>query len=734
MRYATVASVVALAGAVGVSTAQAQSGPSASPAPAQDAASKAQPDDGVTRLEDIVVTAQRRSENLQDVPVAVTALSAAALESKGIASTTDLSAVTPGLTYTTVVGSALPRIRGIGTAISLGGNENPVATYVDGVYIASSAASVLSFNNIEQIAVLKGPQGTLFGRNATGGLIQITTRDPRQSFEGQSSLTVGNLRTLGGNLYVTGGITDHLAADLAVFYQNQKDGFGRNLTTGFDVGQNRDLAVRSKWHLELGPDTVARLAFDYSEARAAAPAFRPMFGSIPITGAPFTGGPFDIATETDPRLERNQAGASLNISHDFGNVNFVSISAYRKSDFQSIFDIDKLPVHISRSNLTNRDRQISQEFQLLSTGAGPLQWVLGAFYFNSRGRYDPLVIDNVANDLVISSTQDAESYAVFGQGSYKFTDQTSLTVGLRYTTEARDYEASALNVLASGAVINNPTVTGVLKAKKPSWRLALDHHFTDDVLGYVSYNRGFKSGGFNPQRFTQPLSPFKPEVLDALETGVKADLFDHRLRINGAAFHYDYSNIQANAFVSGISTIYNAASATIYGLDLDVTAAPTSALVLTLGLSLIHDRYEDFPNAVISRPQVPNGTTILGGNIVGTGSAKDNKLSQTPDWTANLGADYKIDLPTGSIRLSANYFHSDGWRAEPDNRIGQEAYDLVNASVTWLVDDDENYSVKLWGRNLGDEVYAVQMNAQPQTDGVSVGPGRTFGVTLGARF
>ncbi|MDB5576031.1 MAG: TonB-dependent receptor [Bradyrhizobium sp.] len=733
MRYATVASAVALAGMVGVSTAQAQSSPNASPPPAQDAA-KAGAEDGVTRLEDIVVTAQRRSENLQDVPVAVTALSAASLESKGIASTTDLSAVTPGLTYTTVVGSALPRIRGIGTAISLGGNENPVATYVDGVYIASSAASVLSFNNIEQIAVLKGPQGTLFGRNATGGLIQITTRDPEQSFEGQSSLTVGNLRTLGGNLYVTGGLTDRLAADLAVFYQKQKDGFGRNLTTGSDVGQNRDLALRSKWRLELGPDTVARLAFDYSEARAAGPAFRPVLGTVPITGVSFTGGPYDIATETDPSLKRSQGGASVQISHDFGDVNFVSISAYRKSDFQSIFDIDKLPVHISRSNLTNRDRQFSQELQLLSTGPGPVQWVLGAYYFNSRGRYDPLVIDNVANDIVISSTQDTESYAVFGQGSYKFTDKTSLTAGLRYTTETRDYKASALNVLASGTVINNPTITGVLKAKKPSWRLALDHHFTDDVLGYVSYNRGFKSGGFNPQRFTQPLSPFKPEVLDALETGVKADLLDHRLRINGAAFYYDYSNIQANAFVSGISTIYNAASATIYGLDLDVTAAPISALVLTLGLTLIHDRYEDFPNAVISRPQVPNGTTILGGNVVGTGSAKGNKLSQTPDWTVNFGAEYDIDLATGSIRLSANYFHSDGWRAEPDNRVGQDSYDLVNASATWRIDEAENYSVKLWGRNLGDKVYAVQMNAQPQADGVSVGPGRTYGVTLGARF
>jgi len=686
-------------------------------------------------LEEIVVTAQRRAENLQDVPVAVTALTAESLGAKGIDTTTDLTLVIPGLTYTTVVGSALPRIRGVGAAISLGGNENPVATYVDGVYIASATASVLAFNNIEQIAVLKGPQGTLFGRNATGGLIQVTTRDPSSELGGEASLSYGNLDTVGANLYMTGGLTENLAADLAMYYNDQQEGYGRNLVTGAEVGKSRDFAARSKWKLDIGSATTVRLAFDYSKTRAAAPGFRAVYGTVPVTGVPFTGGKFDIASDVDPRLEVEQSGGSLTVSHDFGEVSLLSITAYRESDFHAIFDIDKTAAAIAKSDLSQPDRQFSQEFQLLSSDNAPLRWVLGAYYFNSHGAYDPLRITSVANDQFISSTQKTESSAAFGQASYNFTDRTALTLGLRYTAETKDYRASARIVLPSGVTTDRPAVTDSLDESRLTWRVALDHHFSDDLLGYVSYNRGFKSGGFNPQRFTQPLLPFEPEILDSFEAGVKADLLDRRLRINVAGFYYDYENIQINAFQGGISTIYNAASAKIHGVDLDVTIAPVSDLTLTGGLSWIHARFGDFPGAVISTPQVPNGTTILGGNAVGTGDAEGNRLPLTPDWTVNLGADYSVLLPRGRVALSANYFHSDGWRAEPDNRIGQDPYDLVNASATWFIDDDdENYSLKLWGKNLSNEAYAVQMNAQPQSDGVAVGPGRSYGVTLGVKF
>jgi iron complex outermembrane recepter protein len=203
-------------------------------------------------LEEIVVTAQRRSENLQKVPIAVTVLSADALAEKGVDTVELLATTVPGLTYSETGTLGTPRIRGIGVAFVAGGNENSVATYVDNVYYASASSSILSFNNISQIAVLKGPQGTLFGRNATGGLIQVTTRDPSETFGGLADVTVGNLSTYGANLYVTGGLIENLAADLAVHLKDQIDGFGRNLFDGHDVGQSREVSLRSKFKAAPG--------------------------------------------------------------------------------------------------------------------------------------------------------------------------------------------------------------------------------------------------------------------------------------------------------------------------------------------------------------------------------------------------------------------------------------------------------------------------------------------------
>jgi iron complex outermembrane receptor protein len=685
-------------------------------------------------LEEIVVTAQKRAENMQDVPVAVSAETARSLAAKGVEGTADLTVTIPGLSYTQVVGSALPRIRGIGSAISLGGNENPIATYIDGVYIAAASSSVLAFNNIEQVAVLKGPQGTLFGRNATGGLIQITTRDPVEVFGGEGSVTYGNLQTVGGQLYLTGGPADGLAGDLAIYYRDQKDGFGRNLLSGAQVNKSRDFAARTKWKFERD-GVVARASLDYAVTSGVLPAFRATKGSLPVTGIPFTGDDFDTNSDVDPQLKNEQWGASLQLNKKIGEIELVSITGYRRSQFHAVFDIDKLPLFINRSDLRQPSRQFSQELQLLSPSGKRFGWVIGAYYFDASSSYDPLLIDNgAAADINVSSEQGTKSAALFGQASYRLSQATGLTAGLRYTTEKKDFKARGDIVTPAGVRIPGATLSDSIEVEKVTWRLALDHHFSDDLMGYASYNRGFKSGGFNPQRFTAPLSPFQPEVLDAWEVGLKSEFLNRRVRLNAATFYYDYKNIQINAFVNGISTIYNAASAEIYGLDLDLTAAPTDQLTITAGLALLHDRFGDFPGASISRPAVPNGTTVLGGNIVGVGNAKGNRLPLTPDWTFNLGAIYVVPLETGILEFSANYFHNDGWRAEADNRLRQVPYDLVNASATWFLDSERAKSVKLWAKNLTNEAYAIQMNAQPPADGVSIGSGRTYGVTLGARF
>lgn len=285
----------------------------------------AEPSEG---LVDIVVTAQRRAENLQNVPIAITAIGSESLTKAGVTDLQSLQVVAPSLNFAQATGYSLPRIRGIGTGAAGPGVENSVALFVDGVYIAASAAGLLSFNNIAQISVLKGPQGTLFGRNATGGVIQVTTLDPGQTATLNASATYGNLDTYGGNLYAAGPLSSTLAADVAVRYNDQNDGFGRNLTTGNDANTFQEFDVRSKIKWEPTESTTIRLIGDYSEAKGARPNIQIVPGSLPISGVPFRGGKFDTVSTFDPRQKTKQKGVSLQIDQGLGSLSLVSITAY----------------------------------------------------------------------------------------------------------------------------------------------------------------------------------------------------------------------------------------------------------------------------------------------------------------------------------------------------------------------------------------------------------------------
>lgn len=682
-------------------------------------------------LEEIIVTAQRRSENLQKVPIAVTVLSADTLDKEGVDDAMLLATTVPGLTYTTQGNLGVPRIRGIGVAFAGAGNENSVATYVDDVYYASPSSSVLSFNNIAQVAVLKGPQGTLFGRNATGGLIQITTRDPSETFGGVADVTVGNLSTYGANLYVTGGLIENLAADLAVHLKDQIDGFGRNLFDGRDVGQSREVSLRSKFKAELGHATSAMLILDYGRTISATPGYQLLPGSLPLDGKPFTGGSFDIDSNIDPFSQLSQYGVSLDVRHDFGFADLVSITAYRHSDYYARFDADAEPENYLSVQAHEPDREFSQELQLVSNDSGPLTWQTGVFYFWARGGYIPVVIPIPLYGIVtnVNTNVTTNSAAGFGQATYKFTDSTSLTLGARLTAETKTIDGSGSTFLDTpGISVPEGPYHDSVTVTRPTWRIALDHQFTSQTMAYVSYNRGFKSGGFDPGSATAAV-PFKPETLDAYEVGTKSEVLDRRLRLNAAGFYYDYRNIQLNSFSNGLNSIYNGKSGTVFGVDVDAMAIPTDNLTFTLGLSLLHDRFGNFP--ISETAQLPTGGLVALENV----SAEGKRLQFTPDWQLNFGGQYEIPLSSGSVVLASDFFHSAKWYSTPENRTFQSAYNLVNASATWVFGHNERYSLKLWGRNLGNVAYADQVVIEvPVADYRSLAPGRTFGATLGTKF
>jgi iron complex outermembrane receptor protein len=679
------------------------------------------------QVEEVVVTAQRREENQQNVPIAVTAIGGAQLQEQGVQGSLDLTNVVPGLNFIQGLGIyGQPEIRSIGTTSHGPGVENPVATYIDGVYMASETGSLLSLGDVSQVAVLKGPQGTLFGRNATGGLIQVTTKAPSHAFSADLEGTAGNVGAFGESLYVTGGLTENLAANFAVSNDDQFQGFGRNLYTGQYVDTHRSVATRGKLLWQPDNQTDVTLSADYAKFTGAEPAIRAV--SKTIFNSFMAGGPHDIALNVQPYSQAEQGGVSLSAKRDFGGVQLVSITAYRNDQVRSLFDADSTVAQILTIDLHQADRQFTQELQLLSTGDERLSWVTGAFFMSGDGKYNPLrtLASQAPGPIDITADTTVTSYAVFGQATYKIDEATNLTGGLRYSQDQRHLASTEVIRAPFGTITAAPPQNVSKTFGQPSWRVALDHRYSSELMVYASYNRGFRSGTFVPDLF--PTNELKPEILDAYETGFKADLLDRRLRLNAAGFYYDYSNRQVLAILNGVEVVYGAEKAVSYGVDADLEYLATSNLSFTAGLSAIHARYNKFSNAQI--------TALLpfGGDSIVTGSATGKALESTPDWTFNIGPTYSMPTSAGTFTASMNYYHNSGWFASPDNRERQPAYDSVAADLLWVPSFSNNLTIRMWGKNLTNAVYATQMTVTAFSDNMEVAPGRTYGVTLGLHF
>ena len=691
---------------------------------------------------EIIVTAQKRTEKAQNVPVAITSLTGRQLAATGVADTVDLKLVTPGLQVNTNLGGfGQPRIRGIGSTATGPGIENPVATIIDGVYLASQNGAIMQLNDIGQVDVLKGPQGTLFGRNATGGVIQITTRDPGQKPEGAFEATYGNYRTWGVNGTASGGLSDTLSASIAGTYKEQDKGYGLNLANGQEVGKDRTGAARVK--LVWKPDAATKvvLSADYGEVKGDEPVIRTVSDWI-FSGTAQPGGFHDIDNNHQPYLHTQIGGAGLNIHHDFGAVALTAISAYRSAFFHTAIDADQTPRELLSVDITQTDRQFSQELQLTSNAGGPFKWVAGLYFLDYHGHYQPSVTSGAylcgygdaaipgCTNAVADSYDDAslKSYAGFVQGTYALDRATNLTIGARFTYDQRSLHDWSTFSPFPNVVYPSNNETSSANYPKATWRIALDHRFSPELMAYATYNRGFKSGTFQPDTFN-PTVALKVETVDAFEAGFKADLFNRALRFNVSGFYYDYDNLQANFISNGVLAVYDAPGSINYGIDADVMARPTRNFQITAGLSWLHARYKQgFDDAFLPvAGSGPFGLQFYQGN------ASDSHLQDTPDFTANLGASYDIDSAIGRFTLAGNLYHNGGYYGDPGNLLHQSAYTLLNGSLTWR-DSHDHFSIRVWGKNLTDAQYTEQYDQTNFGNNIVPAPPRTFGVTLGAAF
>jgi len=700
-------------------------------------------------IEEVVVTAQKREQNVQEVPAAVSALGADALEAAGADDLTMLSGVAPTLQVSNTLGVPNVFLRGIGTSILGSGNDSSVAYHSDGIYIASSRAQAGAFFDIDHIEVLRGPQGDLYGRNSSGGAINVISRAPTRDFEDYARAGTGNH----GRFELEGALSGPLAGErllgrLSVVSLNH-DGYGRNETSGKEINDRSEWGARGQLLLHASDAFDLRLigefynGNDVSHGWSQLGAARP---DVPLVGTLFGGQVAsdirDIRSEVDPRHDLEAYGTTAIATwHVNDEWTLQSLTGYRHSDSRVLTEIDNTDFRAA-SPLDQREKfhSYSEELQV-QWARDPFHALLGLYYFNSgvHGSTDialPILELLGSTGLGIlpdpyppgtryaqDGVVDTEAWAVFLHTDVELTEKLSLGLGARYSDERRT--SVGVNTLPT------PFAPVALPIDdRANWdaftpKMSLDYRFSDEVRGYVSYGKGFKSGLFLAGN---PNPAVNPEKVDAYEIGLKSLLLDRRLQANVAVFYNKFKDLQVNRIVGASVLVENAASATTKGIEAELTAQLGEGFDAVLTVAWLHARFDKYATIDPVRPEL--GTLDLSGN----------QLPQAPDYSAYFNLRKRFSLPGGSeLAVSANVNWRDDQYFDPFNQPNafQKAYAEVGAQIGWQTADDR-WSVTLWGRNLGDE---TAFTAKVITLGAigypvlgSVNDPRTWGIDFGYQF
>lgn len=719
-------------------------------------------------LEEIVVTARKRTEQLQDAPVSVTAFSAASIEQRSIDSFNKVNNFVPNIELNNgrVDGggsTAQIFIRGVGQEDYSFPNDPGVGVYLDGVYVSRSSAGDFGFLDIERIEVLRGPQGTLYGKNTIGGAINVISRRPSGDSKGRIEVTTGRY----GRLDITGSadfrISDVLFGSISGASLNRK-GFATNYA-GDDLGNINKDAVRVQLRYKPDTDLDVVLLADKSRQRqfgavgamrqyypfaleafyntSLAPIFAAQFG---LTGPLAQYGPawvnrfdktkrFEDGSGTQTRDNNDIWGTSLTIDYDFGGAAFKSITAYRRVKVDVLRDGDHTPFRVVEVGVQEATRQFSQEFQISGKMFDDrLEYIFGLYGIRETGTnafVAPLLagIENILGDIVSLRTDThikSTSYAAFGEFTYNLTDQLGVTVGGRLNTDKKVYDY-ALYRIFSGALVNGPAhLTDKWTEFLP--KFGIQYKIDRDILAYGTFSKSFKAGGWNPRTLSAGLTPqqFDPEYLTSYEAGLKTTLADGRVTFNVAGFYSNYKDIQligvTTAPDGGVdTTVLNGGKARIYGAEFELNARPVPELLLSAGLGLLKAKY-----------------LRLDPVVVATGVTTSNKLIQAPARTFNVQATYTVDLAnSGKILLNGDAaYKSKIYRSIqnfPD--LITPAYWIFNSRLTY-VDPSEKYEIAAFVTNVTNKIYlanGVDVRALGEVEGYYNRP-REWGLSVKARF
>lgn len=724
----------------------------------------AQAEDGAAvRLDEITVTARKRKESIQETPISITAFTGADLEKRSLSDLSEVDAFAPNVDISSGPnsgGSANSQItiRGIGQSDFLITTDPGVGTYVDGVYFARSMGGIMDLLDLERIEILRGPQGTLFGKNTIGGAVNLISAKPDGELAGSAELIVGRYDRLDARASIDFPIIDNqLFVKIAASTKN-RDGYGQrvDMDTGqkiSDLGDQDATSARGALRWLPSEDLTIDLVFDIARERqnaivATLAEFNPAAGLVGLYNAVggLTGlyGPFSVAVPDDPFVSNATGpsvndldlwGTSLTIDWDLGGLSLKSITAYRELDAD--FGIDADHTATEYQHVLNRDSQdqFSQELQLSGVHFDDrLSWIAGLYYFEENavdrnevrllsGLYtglealpgaliplgdpaDPLTpfIGGAGNPLNalfdlnfdIFNEIDNKSYAAFTQGTFDLTDKLSITAGIRYTYEEKEYTLEHRRVVSDTFIVPLTRVDDDWNETTPM--ASLSYQASDDIMVYGSISRGFKSGGFNGRPTTQAeVESYDPEFVTSYELGAKTEWLDQRLRLNVTGFYYDYKDLQLTIQTQAsdgnfIVVTENAGKAKVKGLELELLAMPISGLEIQGGIGYIDAEYIDVGNATLI-------TT-------------DSEFIKTPEWSANGSVQYAFSLRKyGTLFARGDWSYQSKVYNDAENvaALTQEAYSLYSARLTYE-SPDQDWLIALFGTNLSDERYIYNGN------------------------
>jgi iron complex outermembrane receptor protein len=701
------------------------------------AAASAQTSDEAPSLEEVVVTAQKRSERLLDVPMSIAAITGDQLASSGITSTRDLQQMTPGLVTVSNGFAFTPAIRGVSSIGTSPGDETNVSMYLDDVYLGAPMGGLFQLKDIERVEVLKGPQGTLFGRNATGGAIRVVTKAPSFDPHAEVSADYGfDFKTITVGGAVTSGLTDSIAASLSAAYSDD-DGYSEGvgpIAQGRRYAKDKLASVRGKVLFQLSPELQATVTGDYSDRDSnqiynwSSKDGRNINERNPAAVIP---GEFQYSGSTTPMANMETSGASVDVSWTPSDDFTVrSISAYR--DARGVFqtDSDRINLSLGALRLEQKQHNFSQEFNFSGPADRSWSWIAGLYYYHSNAGnpYFTAYTTDAPNGTVGSSFSDTvktDAYAGYGELTWNATDDLHITAGGRYTSETKEFRFADL-VRPAGLRTAHEEETW----RSPTFRGVVRYDLADDANVYVSVSNGFKSGVYNA--YALPAIPVSPEKILAYELGTKARVA--AITLSAAAFAYDYKNIQVqgntlvgNAFVV---TLANAAKAKIRGVEVSASGPITDQLGFNVGVSALPKAdYSDFDTAQVF---VPNPVT--GGNVNTVPyDASGSRVIRSPRTQVNAGLAYNGLVANGEAVATLNYSYTSSFYWQPGNFTREDPYGLLNARLSWT-EPSGVYTFSVWGNNLTDETYSFYSTVSNAAAVDSLARPREFGVGAAAKF